>query len=112
MISIDSVAGLANATIQQRLVPVRLFYDFLMEAGLRESNPVGRGWYTPGRWAGGQQRGLVPRLTKLPRIPGEQEWLHILEVARQEPIRNRVMLALAYDAALRREKLCGLVDLP
>lgn len=41
-------------------------------------------------------------------IPGEQEWLHILEVARQEPIRNRVMLALAYDAALRREELCSL----
>ncbi|WP_331759806.1 tyrosine-type recombinase/integrase (plasmid) [Streptomyces sp. NBC_01525] len=108
VISIDSGSGLANATIQQRLVPVRLFYDFLMEEGLRESNPVGRGRYTPGRRAGGQQRGLVPRLTKLPWIPGEQEWLHILEVARQEPIRNRVMLALAYDAALRREELCSL----
>ncbi|WP_349345469.1 hypothetical protein [Streptomyces rapamycinicus] len=43
--------GLANATIQQRLVPVRLFYDFLMEEGLRESNPVARGRYTPGRRA-------------------------------------------------------------
>jgi len=31
-----------------RMVPVRLFYDFLMEEGLRESNPVGRGRYTPG----------------------------------------------------------------
>jgi len=30
------------------MVPVRLFYDFLMEEGLRESNPVGRGRYTPG----------------------------------------------------------------
>src|SRR5205823_7997756 len=29
-------------------------------------------------------------------------------VARQEPVRNRVMLALAYDAALRREELCSL----
>ncbi|WP_329611685.1 site-specific integrase [Kitasatospora herbaricolor] len=28
--------------------------------------------------------------------------------ARQEPVRNRVMLALAYDAALRREELCSL----
>jgi integrase/recombinase XerD len=27
---------------------------------------------------------------------------------REEPIRNRVMLALAYDAALRREELCSL----
>ncbi|MFB6552026.1 tyrosine-type recombinase/integrase [Streptomyces sp. NPDC056405] len=108
VISIDSGAGLANATIQQRLVPVRLFYDFLMEEGLRESNPVGRGRYTPGRRDGGQQRGLVPRLTKLPWIPGEQHWLSVLEVAKHEPVRNRVMLALACDAALRREELCSL----
>lgn len=104
VISIDSGAGLANATIQQRLVPVLLFYDFLMEVGLRESNPVGRGRYTPGRRSGGQQRGLVPRLTKLRWIPGEQQWLSVLEVAKREPVRNRLMLALAYDAALRREQ--------
>jgi len=108
VVSIDSGSGLANATIQQRLVPVRLFYDFLMEEGLRDSNPVGRGRYTPGRSCGGHQRGLVPRLTKLPWIPTEQQWLSILGVVRQEPIRNRVMLALAYDAALRREELCSL----
>ncbi|MGF1338501.1 tyrosine-type recombinase/integrase [Streptomyces flavovirens] len=106
--SIDSGAGLANATVRQRMVPVRLFYDFLMEEGLRESNPVGRGRYTPGRQRGGQQRGLVPRLTKLPWIPSEQQWLEILQVAREEPVRNRLMLALAYDAALRREELCSL----
>ncbi|GGN47773.1 tyrosine-type recombinase/integrase [Streptomyces fuscichromogenes] len=105
--SIESGAGLANATIQQRLVPVRLFYDFLVEEGLRESNPVGRGRYTPGRRAGGQ-RGLVPRFSRLPWIPTEQQWLDLLEVARCEPVRNRVMLALAYDAALRREELCSL----
>ena len=75
VMSIDSGSGLANATILQRLVPVRLFYDFLMEEGLRQSNPVGRGRYTPGRLRGSRQRGLVPRLTKLPWIPTEQEWL-------------------------------------
>src|ERR1700682_4784164 len=52
VVSIDSGAGLANATLQQRMVPVRLFYDFLVEEGLRESNPVGRGRYTPGRASG------------------------------------------------------------
>lgn len=106
VVSIDSGSGLANATIQQRLVPVRLFYDFLIEEGLRESNPVGRGKYTPGRRFGGHQRGLLPRLTKLPWIPNEQQWIDVLDAARDEPIRNRVMLALAYDAALRREELC------
>jgi hypothetical protein len=50
----------------------------------------------------------VPRLTRLPRIPSEQQWLQLLDVARGEPVRNRVMLALAYDAALRREELCSL----
>ncbi|MBM7167510.1 tyrosine-type recombinase/integrase [Streptomyces sp. G44] len=108
VVVLDSGAGLANATLQQRLVPVRLFYDYLIEEGLRESNPVGRGRYTPGRNFGGQQRGLVPRLTKLPWIPSEQQWLDLLDVAREEPVRNRVMLALAYDAALRREELCSL----
>jgi integrase/recombinase XerD len=88
-----------------------LFYDFLVEEGVRESNPVGRGRYTPGRRfgaAGGSGRGLVPRMTRLPWIPSEPEWLQILEVFRSEPVRNRLMLALAYDAALRREELCSL----
>ncbi|MFE5706909.1 tyrosine-type recombinase/integrase [Rhodococcus koreensis] len=108
VVSLDSGSGLANATIQQRLVPVRLFYDHLMEEGLRESNPVGRGRFTPGRRGGGHQRGLVPRLTKLPWIPTERQWVDILTVAAEEPVRNRLMLALAYDAALRREELCAL----
>jgi integrase len=47
-------------------------------------------------------------MVKLPWIPAEAEWLRILEVFRGEPARNRVMLALAYDAALRREELCSL----
>jgi hypothetical protein len=34
--------------------------------------------------------------------------MEILTVAAEEPIRNRVMLARAYDAALRREELCSL----
>lgn len=108
VVSIDSGAGLANATIQQRLVPVRLFYDYLIEEGLRDSNPVGRGKYTPGRRFGGHERGLVPRMKKLPWIPDERQWLDVLGVASDEGIRNRLMLALAYDAALRREELCSL----
>ena len=108
VVSFDSGGGLSNATIQQRLVPVRLFYDHLIEEGLRESNPVGRGKFTPGRRFGGQERGLIPRLVKLPWIPDEQQWRQVLAVAAREPVRNRVMLALAYDAALRREELCSL----
>jgi integrase/recombinase XerD len=54
VVSLDSGSGLANATLQQRLVPVRLFFDYLIEEGVRESNPVGRGpvypW-PPVRWS-------------------------------------------------------------
>jgi hypothetical protein len=73
----DSGAGLSNATLQQRLVPVRLFCDFLVEEGVRDSNPVGRGAYTPGRQfgAGSGSRPLVQRMVKLPWIPAEPEWL-------------------------------------
>jgi integrase/recombinase XerD len=46
-------------------------------------------------------------MAKLPWIPAEAEWLQVLEVFRGEPVRNRVMLALAYDAALRQEELCS-----
>jgi len=108
VVALDSGAGLANATLQQRLVPVRLFYDFLVEEGVRESNPVGRGRYTPGRASGSRASALVPRMVKLPWIPSEADWLKLLGVVADEPIRNRVMLALAYDAALRREELCSL----
>jgi integrase/recombinase XerD len=105
VVSIDSGVGLANATLQQRLVPVRLFYDFLIEEGVRESNPVGRGRYTP-RNGFGSKRGLIPRLVKLPWIPNETEWAAILEAARGGRVRDRLMLAMAYDAGLRREELC------
>ena len=109
VVAFDSGVGLANATLQQRLVAVRLFYDHLIEEGRREMNPVGRGRYTPGKAFGGSRdRGLVPRFTKLPWIPSDEQWHGVLEVAKAEPLRNRLMLALAYDAGLRREELCSL----
>ena len=64
---------------------------------MRESNPVGRDRYTPGR-SGVRASALVPRMVKLPWIPSEADWLRLLAVFADEPIRNRVMLALAYDA--------------
>ena len=98
---------LSNATVQLRLTVVRLFYDYLIEEGVRQNNPVGRGRYTPGRSFGGE-RGLVPRYRKLPWIPNDDEWTAILKATREERLRNRVMFALCYDAALRRQELCSL----
>ena len=73
-----------------------------------DSNPVGRGRYGARHNFGGGGRALVPWLVKLPWIPTEQQWLDVLAVFRDESIRNRLMLALANDAALRREELCSL----
>lgn len=109
VVVIDSGIGLANATLQQRLTAVRLFYDHLVEEGLRTINPVGRGRYTIGRCFGGaRERGLIPRFTKLPWIPNDEQWRAVIDAAKAEPLRNRVMLALSYDAALRREEVCTL----
>ncbi|MER6461645.1 site-specific integrase [Streptomyces sp. NPDC001228] len=108
VVALDSGAGLSSATLQQRLVSVRLFYDFLVEEGLRQDNPVGRGRYIAGPRGGGRQRGLVRRLEKLPWIPSDEQWRAVLTVAAAEPVRTRLMLALVYDAALRREELCSL----
>jgi len=108
-ISIDSASGLSNATLQQRITAVRLFYDFLIEEGMRSTNPVGRGRYTPrNSFASKGERGLLPRFHKLPWIPSDSQWTAIIFAALQEPLRNRLMLALSYDCALRREELCSI----
>jgi integrase/recombinase XerD len=104
VISLTSGAGLSNATLQLRVTVVRLFYDFLVEEKVRDRNPVARGYRSADGRAG--RRGLVARLDPLPWIPTDAQWQAILEVAASESLRNRLMLALAYDAALRREELC------
>jgi integrase/recombinase XerD len=71
-----------------------------VEEGVRERNPVRHGTLGIG--------GLVPRYRKLPWIPNDEQWQAILEAARQEPVRNRAMLAMSYDCALRREEICNL----
>jgi integrase/recombinase XerD len=104
VVALDSGAGLANATLQLRVTVARLFYDFLVEEGVRDRNPIGRGYRSADGRAG--RRGLVARLDPLPWIPTDAQWRAVLEVAAGETLRNRLMLALAYDAGLRREELC------
>ena len=104
VVSLNSGVGLSNATLQLRVTVVRLFYDFLVEERVRERNPVARGYRSADGRAG--RRGLVARFDPLPWIPTDAQWRAILDVATGESLRNRLMLALAYDAALRREELC------
>ena len=102
----------SNATLQQWLTAVRLWYDHLVYQGVRDLNPVPRGHYAAagGREPehAGMQRGLVRRLVRLPSIPSEPEWTRVLAEVAEEGLRNRLMFALAYYGALRREELIGL----
>ncbi|MFG0677504.1 tyrosine-type recombinase/integrase [Delftia sp. WSY_7] len=103
------IAGLSNASIRHRLTIVRLFYDYLIEEGVRTTNPVARG--RRGAVVGGRgvgERGLIPVQRRLPWIPDDAQWRALLSAAAREPVRNRLMLAFAYDCALRREELCSL----
>ena len=93
----SSNTPLCNATVQQRLTVLRLFYGYLVEEGVCAKNPVVR-----------HGRSLVRRYSRLPWIPNDSDWQSILAAMLAQPIRNRTMLAFAYDAALRREELCGL----
>ncbi len=100
---------LANASIRHRLTIVRLFFQYLVEEGVRASNPVSSG--RRGSLLGGfgaSARGLVVVERRLPWVPTDDAWHAVLAVTRAEPIRNRLMMALAYDCALRREELCSL----
>jgi integrase/recombinase XerD len=108
---LHSGVGLANSTMQQRLTVVRLLYDYLIDERIRldQRNPVGRGKYTPGRaFAGKRDRGLLHHYEQLPWIPGEDEWDRVLDAVKEEPLRNQLMLLLAYDGALRRSELVAL----
>jgi hypothetical protein len=62
-------------------------------------DPHARAWITLQSYTG---RPLNCAASQLPWIPNEDDWHSILHVAHLEPIRNRVMLAFAYDAGLRR----------
>lgn len=97
----EARATLSNATLQQHLTVIRLFHDFLVEERVCTRNPL----RPP---IGG--RGLIQRHHRLPWIPSEEQWQTILQVSKQESLRNRVMLAMSYDAALRREEICSLED--
>lgn len=101
--------GLSGATIQQKITAARLFFDFLVEEGIRTNNPVGRGRYSPDKLSRTvSERGIFRAPKKLPWIPSEDQWQMLLRTINRERLRNKLMLALAYDGALRREELCSL----
>ncbi len=101
--------GLSNATLIQRVTALRLFFEYLVEEGVREQNPVARGGAF--RCCGTmvfRAAGPIRKVHKLPWIPTDEEWERLLRVTAEDCIRDRAMLALAYDGALRRQELCSI----
>ncbi|MGD0941582.1 MAG: tyrosine-type recombinase/integrase [Terracidiphilus sp.] len=100
--------GLSDATLIQRVTAVRMFFEYLVEEGIRASNPVVRGGAI--RCYGSavfRKAGPIRRLHRLPWIPTDEEWERLLRIVSDTSLRDRTMLALAYDGALRREELCS-----
>ena len=107
----EGTGRIANASLHQRLSAIRLWYDHLIYEGVRSTNPLPRGHISLARHIPGHSsfsRGLVPRLVKLPHVPSDPDWERLLTVAAHDTVRNRLMLALGYYGALRREELISL----
>jgi site-specific recombinase XerD len=110
--------GLAAATLRQALCVVRLWSKHLVGLGVRDSNPVPEGGSRGGVYgilgaaprlgAGRARAGLLPRTVRYPWIPTDDEWLRFLRAASMRSTRDRLMLALAYAGALRRQEVVGL----
>jgi integrase/recombinase XerD len=99
--------GLTNSTINQRLTAIRRFYDYLEEDGIIERNPVRRGRYAHGSSYSGE-RGLVPTYQDFPWIPDLDQWRRIMCQLQTFGLRDKLLFALSYDGALRREEVCSL----
>ncbi len=97
----EKESRLASATIQQHLTTLRLFHEYLLEEERCQRNVFKQG-------SGFSSRSLIRREHKLPWIPTDEDWFRVLAVTASESIRNRFMLAMSYDAGLRREELCSL----
>ena len=108
LVRLGSGGCLSNATIQLRLTVARLFFEHLVVEGVLRSNPIGRSFRSRHPGAESRQGLLFRRCRKLPWIPNEEQWQAILQAVLREPLRNRLMFAMAYDAGLRRQELLGL----
>ncbi|EOU3971263.1 tyrosine-type recombinase/integrase [Salmonella enterica] len=92
----------ASATLQLRLSAIRLWFDYLIYMEVISRTPLPRAG-TPDMPSAG--RGVVQRITRLPRIPDDSQWYHLLNYVSDGTLRDRLMLALAYHGALRRNEV-------
>ncbi len=109
--------GLSGATLRQALCVVRLWCEHLVGLGVRDDNPISSGSArhgfsgaasAPMLGSGRGWAGLLPRSVRFPWVPTDDEWLRFLQAASTRGVRDRLMLALAYSGALRRQEVVGL----
>jgi integrase/recombinase XerD len=113
-----SGARAADATVAQHVVALRQFYDYLIRTRLRQDglNPLPQGSNGRGGCNGSLaeerregRRGPAQIRTRLPWIAPPAVWDRIvLHIVLRATARNRALLLVGYDGALRREELVGL----
>lgn len=91
-----SEEGLATSTIKHQKAILSGYYEHLVDEDIISKNPFR------------SRKNTASFTCKLPWIPNDEEWQQILEQFQNEPLRNQLMLAFAYDGALRREEVCGI----
>jgi integrase len=103
-------ACLAASTLRQQVCGLRAFAEHLIARGLLISNPVPLG--SVRRTQTGEvipiRGGLVRAPRFVPRLPTDEQWARMVENLRARSPRDRLMFALAYDGALRRNELMTL----
>lgn len=99
---------LSDATLRLWMTALRLYFRFLRCEGIRSDNPLERGTNSLRTWLSIGRGELVRRYRRLPWVPTEELWSAFINEARDESIRNRLVLALAYDTALYPRDLCSL----
>jgi len=104
-----SGSRVTEATVAQHVVTLRQFSDHLIRTHLRSDpiNPVVRGGDR--RTGDSTPQGFVKKRGRLPWVAPADVWERIvLHVVLHETARNRAMILVAYDGALRREELVSL----
>lgn len=91
--------GLAQTSIQRRLMGLRTFWRWLRQAGLVEEDPT-------------RQVRSPPRPRRLPRVLREEEVDRLIgspdEREERSPLRDRALLETLYGAGLRIAELAGM----
>lgn len=98
---------LSDGSRKLRLAVLRLFYYYLQQNGDRKDVPIRHG-FSAKRKRGFSSGNELPVRQHVAWIPDSGQWRRIVAAMKTEPLRNQLMLCLAYECALRRAELCAL----